>query len=304
MLYNYLNITKPLEFNSIGKCENHTPDYIHRKNQLETFELIVVTEGTLYLKVGNTKYSVTPGQYLLLQPDDNNPKAACNMLTGWKASSCEFYWMHFSCRNHSFISELWPNDFISTDHSVYLPIHSNLIAPEKVLLLMRMLQDHRCSKLISLLDYGNYLTSLIILEVYQQFRQIMQYGSICIEQRKLEKSSRQPSSLLYNDMTDYIRLHIRRNIKMHELSNYFGYSAKHLSLICKENSGLSLKQYMLKLKIDQASFQLLDTNLSIQEISASLGFSDSHNFSRTFKNIMGMTPSEYRNSYDRRIINK
>lgn len=41
--------------------------------------------------------------------------------------------------------------------------------PEKVLLLMRMLQDHRRSKYLSSLDYANYLTTLILCEIYQQY---------------------------------------------------------------------------------------------------------------------------------------
>lgn len=305
LIYNYLNVTKPLEFNSIGKCEQSSENYIHRKSQLATFELIVVTDGQLCLKVANTKYTVVPGQYLLLQPDDINPTAPRNMLIGWKPSACNFYWMHFTCRNHSFITDIGPNDFIATDHSIYLPTQAKLLNPEKVLLLMRTLQDHRRSRLISLLDYGNYLTTLVLLEVYQQYRtQVFHSTDFSVSPDNVIHSPRLTSVQLYNDLTDYIHLHLNQNLKLQNIADYFGYSAKHLSIICKQNTGLSLKHYILKLKIDRASFLLLDTNLSIQEICSSLGFPDSHNFSRTFKQIVGMSPSEYRNSYGHRIINK
>ena len=67
---------------------------------------------------------------------------------------------------------------------------------------------------------------------------------------------------------------------------------------------VSHKHYMMKLKIEQAQFLLLDTNDSVQQISASLGFPDSHNFSRTFKAVTGMTPSECRTLYGRKILNQ
>ena len=66
---------------------------------------------------------------------------------------------------------------------------------------------------------------------------------------------------------------------------------------------MSLKQYILNQKMERANFLLSDSNMSISAISDSLGFSDYHNFARTYKNITAMTPSEYRTLYAKRILN-
>lgn len=71
----------------------------------------------------------------------------------------------------------------------------------------------------------------------------------------------------------------------------------------KEVSNISLKQYILERKIERANFLLNDTNLTISNISDSLGFSNYHNFVRTYKRVTSMTPSDYRNTYAKRIIN-
>ena len=63
-----------------------------------------------------------------------------------------------------------------------------------------------------------------------------------------------------------------------------------------------MKQYILKAKIDLANFYLSDTNESIATIARMLGFKDSHNFATAYKKIMGLTPSEYRNAFARRLL--
>lgn len=47
---------------------------------------------------------------------------------------------------------------------------------------------------------------------------------------------------------------------------------------------------------------LTDTNQSISDIAKTLGFSDSHNFSRTYKKLTGLSPSEYRNTFSKRLL--
>ena len=40
MIYNFIDISKPLEFNSIGKFQDNSPDYMHADRPLSNFELI------------------------------------------------------------------------------------------------------------------------------------------------------------------------------------------------------------------------------------------------------------------------
>ena len=65
---------------------------------------------------------------------------------------------------------------------------------------------------------------------------------------------------------------------------------------------MPLKQYILRVKIEQANFLLTDTNKSVSEIARELGFSDNHNFSRTYKRLTGLTPSEYRDTFSKRLL--
>ena len=107
---------------------------------------------------------------------------------------------------------------------------------------------------------------------------------------------------VYLDIVDYIQRNLHRNIKITEIAEEFGYNAKYLSHLFTEIRGIPLKQYILNQKIDAANFMLADNDKPVTDIAAELGFSDVHNFARTYKKLTGLTPSEYRNAFAKRML--
>ena len=71
---------------------------------------------------------------------------------------------------------------------------------------------------------------------------------------------------------------------------------KTLESIFKQCCGMSAIDYCRKRKTEYAKRLLREDAFNISEISEKLGFSSVHYFSRTFKDIENMTPSEYANS--------
>lgn len=116
------------------------------------------------------------------------------------------------------------------------------------------------------------------------------------------ESNTENQKQIYNDIIDYIKANISKNIKISEIAAVFGYNEKYISHRFAEICGIPLKQYILKTKMERANYMLTDTNKSITEIARELGFPDSHNFSRTYKKITGLSPSEYRNTFSKRLL--
>ena len=67
-----------------------------------------------------------------------------------------------------------------------------------------------------------------------------------------------------------------------------------ISGIFSKIMGMHLKTYINIQQMEAAKELLSGSPLSITEIAYQLGFSDNHNFSRTFKRITGQTPGDYR----------
>lgn len=99
-----------------------------------------------------------------------------------------------------------------------------------------------------------------------------------------------------------VKLNYCNNLRVSDIALHFGYNEKYLSHLFRQLSGMPLKQFILKSKIDEANYLLTDTNLSIGEIAVKLGYTDAHNFARTYKKCTGLSPSAYREAYAKRLL--
>ncbi|MDF2804505.1 MAG: AraC family transcriptional regulator, partial [Anaerocolumna sp.] len=221
------------------------------------------------------------GEHLLLAPTPGN------IRYGYLPSDCSFYWLHFMPIHELTIIDS-ANPFITETNCIYVPTQGILPTLEKVIILMKQLQDSIRSNYES--NFINYITTTILCEIYNQY-----YSQKALS---VKESKRQ----IYNDITDYIKLTITQHIKVSYIAEHFGYNEKYLSHLFKNIEGLPLKQYILKEKMELAKYRLSDTNDTINEIALSLGFVDSHNFMKAFKKTVGFTPTAYRNAYSKRLL--
>lgn len=305
MLYNRINMKSPFIFNSTGKFFAPSASWMHEKRKMKIFGLFLIVTGTLYIKINGEKYAVKEGQYVLIQPSDLNNTNDYTFVEGYKPSLCTYYWLHFDTDAYSFYRPD-ETEFIPTDHNIYLPTVASVSNTVLIIQYLRQLQNCVRQPYPNYIDYANYLTTLIMAELYRQFlsayKRPPQNISIAPPSSDSPESDNK-TKRIYNDMANYISYCISRNLKTSDVADEMGYSEKYLSLICKKNTGYTLKRYIMSQKIEHANFLLLDTNMSIESISSDLGFSSSQAFSRTYKTIMGISPLSYRNMYSKKIDN-
>lgn len=83
-------------------------------------------------------------------------------------------------------------------------------------------------------------------------------------------------------------------LDLRELADRYHVSRYYLSHAFKQITGYSLKEYLTLSRISYACQLLSGDTASVREIAEASGFHDVSNFSRSFKSVTGMTPSEYR----------
>ncbi|PQP83032.1 AraC family transcriptional regulator [Paenibacillus sp. PCH8] len=89
-------------------------------------------------------------------------------------------------------------------------------------------------------------------------------------------------------------------ITLESLSESLNYSVAHLSSYFKSRTGLSPIDYLIKVRIDKAAAMLLETDATLKEIAASVGYQDPYYLGRLFKKYKGVSPSHYRAQQARR----
>ena len=268
-----------------GKFKALSSDWKHESLPLLfDYELIVVTEGTLYLRYMDEDFTVEAGSYLLLPPSNSK-------RIGLKKAYSSFYWVHFTVDSGNFPARISQNEFPTYERANCFIMPQAAVVPrlEKMVVQMKQLQDLERNK------YPDITLNATITAILTEL-----YGQLIAE----TKTEIDPlgNKQIYSDIADYIRRNMSKNIKINEIADAFGYSPKYLSHLFSEIRGVSLKQFILAQKIETASFYLTDTDRTITEIASEVGFSDMHNFSRTFKKVTGLTPSAYRNTYAKRLL--
>lgn len=107
---------------------------------------------------------------------------------------------------------------------------------------------------------------------------------------------------------DYIYSHIHNKITVRELAEYLNLSESYLSkLFCKE-IGISISEYIMLQRIEQAKNLLCYSDYKVIDIANYLAFSSQSHFIQTFQKYTGLTPKKYRdknfrNNWENTFIN-
>ena len=94
----------------------------------------------------------------------------------------------------------------------------------------------------------------------------------------------------------YIQEHIAENFSLDDAASFAGVSSFYLSKLFKEETGETFINYVTDRRLEKGRIMLCETELSIKEISAEIGYNDQNYFSRIFKNKFGISPTDFRNT--------
>ena len=133
-----------------------------------------------------------------------------------------------------------------------------------------------------------------ITEVAALDRYILSAVDECLSIINEHKQSRM-SPLIIKACT-IIHENLSQEISLEELSRRVEISPFYFSKLFKEETGENFIDYITMARMQMAKDLLRDQKRSIKEVSASSGYSDPNYFSKLFKKIMGLTPTEYRGS--------
>lgn len=93
---------------------------------------------------------------------------------------------------------------------------------------------------------------------------------------------------------DYISAHLSENLSIDFLASRAGYTEYYFSRKFKQETGMSIREYINQEKMHRAKILLSSTTMSILEIGTELGFGSRSYFSDTFQKMTGTSPGEYR----------
>lgn len=116
-----------------------------------------------------------------------------------------------------------------------------------------------------------------------------------------EQDNTTPTATLHKitpEILHYIDINCFDKLKLRSLAEKCFYTPSYFSRLFKETCGKSLTEYIKEKRISEASRLLAETALPITKISEIVGYQDRKLFNKFFKQITGMTPSDYRKHHN------
>ncbi len=95
-------------------------------------------------------------------------------------------------------------------------------------------------------------------------------------------------------MRSYISAHLSEKLTLSAISASVHLTPEYCCSLFKKHMGMTVFDYILDQRIDTAKRLITLGDIPLRRVATELGFSDYNYFSRTFKRLAGMTPSEYR----------
>ena len=120
------------------------------------------------------------------------------------------------------------------------------------------------------------------------------HKTACLEEASGESTG---SALLFARVTHYLARYYAAPVTLKTLSEQFNCSVSYLSRLFHRYAHQNFRQYVNALRIRLAQTFLTTTQMSIQEITYAVGFTDSNYFSTVFRRESGCSPRQYRSQH-------
>ena len=119
---------------------------------------------------------------------------------------------------------------------------------------------------------------------------------VLLTARSLEPGN-MASTFISETIKDYVSVHYAEHNVLEVIGEKLNYSVPYLSKKFKAETGESFKSYQQKIRINEAVLLLIQSNISIGEISNLVGYTDIKYFIKVFTKKQGVSPSKFKKLY-------
>ncbi len=262
--------------------------YIHDGEQHNFHELFYLDAGTNDLIYGGKKYDLKQGDLFLYSPN------VYHGGNGFIDTNVDVFIISFKCESEALKS-----------------IEGKILRPSKE---VKQLLKRIASEAFDTFDLKNdnpdspglvwksnapfagaelikmYLQTALILLIREQTQKTISPENNNTNSESGVKLSER--MILYMDNN----IETGKKVSVNEMSGIFGYSVSYLERTFKSSVGIAILQYYNNQRIAEAKKHIKAEELSMAEIATRLCFESPLYFSRVFKRITGISPSEYKKS--------
>lgn len=262
-----------------------SPTYCSRSESHDFWEFIYVDKGSVVARGEGRDYALSQGEYIFHKPNDSH------MIRSANGTIPSVFIITFVC--HSPAMRVFDDctGILPTSLQQYI---ANIISEgRKTFVMCRDIPGH--CEFRPRADEPPGGQQLVLTNLEQLL--------IHLYRQRLSQKEAAPARISSDDLTDneivnrmleLIRKNIYSPITPAQVCASTGYSASYISTLFHRVCGSSLVEYIHRAKIEEAKRLIRRGSHNFSEIADMLCYNDQHYFSRVFRRLTNMSPSEYR----------
>ena len=248
--------------------EGGNGNYVREKHWHTSIEIFAVMEGHLEFFMNKEEYPLKAGEQLII-------------------NSNEIHSIHAAERNKTVVLQIPLKQFENyfTAQRFIRFRSQDADADGKLASLIKKLY-----KVYTARDTGYEFRTMSLF--YEIMYMLVKNYRLTEAHEKEIRHSRKLDTL--SKITTYMREHYKEDLKLSDLAATFGYSDAYLSRMFQKYAGINYKDYMQAIRTEHGYRQLVETDMTISDISMENGFPNNKAFSKAFYKKYGIMPAEFR----------
>lgn len=239
-------------------------------------EIVLATEGTVYLCRNNEKFALQCGDFAVLNRMELHSFRACSKNGSYEAFLFPvelLYFESFDDLDTSIVRKIGTGELILPSSVLNEQAYGEIQSIVKALFAIKEKKDKM----------------LIRLYLYQLMC-IFAHYDLLIKRHKKEEITEETFLQLYS----YVLKRYKEKISLNEVAGQFGFTPQSFCSYFKNYMGMPFVKYLNYFRLDKAYNAIISTSESITDISLQVGFDSVSYFNKKFKETYKITPSQLR----------
>ncbi len=246
------------------------------------YEMVYVKKGNAVFNVAGTDVTMSPNDVLIIKPGQWHKFVVKSEVT------FEFIVLSFKFESHGITStETSISDFIeflNNDRSRAF-VHLKLSKKNDFVTVMNRIQREQDKQQI----WGDFLSYLLIMELF-----VLLSRTLRMEYDQPFNNHSLKLKELLHIAKDYIDNNYDKELSLSDVSKCVYLSESYFAHTFKDEFNISPKSYLLKVRIEASKELLANTDMRVNDVALSVGFSSQQRYNDIFRKHTGMRPLKYR----------
>ncbi len=262
-------------------------DYVFEGEKHDFWEFLYVDKGEVEVMADASGYRLKQGEMIFHKPEEfhnvwANGKVAPNLIViSFECSSAAVRYFENKILGIGGYEKNLLAQIIKEAREAYA---SPLDNPSLKKLEKRDGSLFGCEQLIKI-----YLEQMLIYMIRKE-------NSLSVESKLSSSVKERSDEDMMNRLAGYLQEHVYDHLTFENVCRYSRLSKTNLKVLFKERTGMGVMEYFKKLKVEESKKMIREGEYNFTGIAHKLGYTSIHYFSRHFKKVTDMTPSQYAHS--------